>query len=91
MLMCVWVPKDQTKEFEKVTRAELGDRWGGVIYNDDKCEVLYNIRAPPLYPITTLGRPELRGKLITQRPHASDLEPRRGCHGTQRTTRAGVI
>jgi hypothetical protein len=37
---------------------------------------LYKIRAPPLYAITTLGRRELRGKLIIQRPHASDPEPR---------------
>ena len=87
----VWVPKDQTKEFEKVTRAELRDRWAGVIYSDDKCEVLYNIRAPPLYPITTLGRPELRGKLITQHPHASNPEPRQECAATRRATRAGVI
>jgi hypothetical protein len=72
----VWVPKDQAEEFMKVTRAELGDRWAGVIYTDDKREALYKIRAPALYTITTLGRPELRGKLITQRPLASDPEPR---------------
>jgi hypothetical protein len=38
-----------------VTRAELGDRWAGVIYSDEKCEVLYKIRAPPLTPSRRLG------------------------------------
>ena len=87
----MWVPKDQTKEFEKVTRAELGDRWAGVIYSDEKCEVLYKIRAPPLYAITTLGRPELRGKLITQRPLASDPEPQQERAAVRTTQRERAL
>jgi hypothetical protein len=68
-----WVPEDDAKVFKSVTRSKLGKHWAWVI-NTDKSS-LSKIKAPQLYAITTLGRPELRGKLITQRPHASDPEP----------------
>jgi cell division protein FtsL len=70
-----WVPEDQAKEFKVTTWSELGKHWAGIINTNDG--TLYKIRAPPLYAIATLGRPELRGKLITQPPLASDPEPRR--------------